>query len=529
MAPTSDTADVLLDGRSLTLEAVERLALDPGIVVGVAPSARDAIREARDVVEARVRSGERVYGVTTGFGRLADVVIPPEQRRELQRNLIRSHAAGVGEPLDRAAVRACMVLRANALARGNSGCRLEVVERLVTLLNEGIHPRVPRYGSVGASGDLAPLAHIALAVLGEGPAECGGREDDVGVFLGEHGLEGLTLEAKEGLALINGTQVTTGLGILALLAAERAVDTAEVAGAMSLEALLGTPEAFRAEIQEARPHPGQAESARRLRGLLEESQIRESHRNDDPRVQDAYALRCMPQVHGAARDALRYVRGVLETEANSATDNPLVFAGSGLVVSGGNFHAQVVSAALDFLAIAMADLASISERRIERLLNPDLSMGLPAFLTDSPGLRSGFMIAQVSAVDCLAEMRVLAHPASVDSVTTSANQEDHVSMGLAAARKARQSVALAERVLAAELLCAAEGLEYRRPLRSSPWVEAAFGVVREDVPRLQDDRVLAPDLEAVAHGVRSDRFAALARGAVAGGPVPPSSPPETLL
>lgn len=504
-------ATLALDGRTLALEDVETVAREASATVTLARDARDRIAASRAFIESKVASGERVYGVTTGFGRLAEVVIAPEQRTELQHNLVRSHASGMGEPLDRAAVRAIMLLRANALARGHSGCRVEVVERLLDLLNHRIHPRVPRYGSVGASGDLAPLAHVALGILGEGRAERDGAEDDTAALLAAEGLEPFHLEAKEGLSLINGTQATTGLGILALLAAERAVETAEVAGAMSLEALLGTPEAFREEIQDARPHAGQATSAARLRALLADSEIRESHRDGDPRVQDAYALRCMPQVHGACREALRYVRGILETEANSATDNPLVFPEVGAIVSGGNFHAQVVSQALDLLAIAVADLAAISERRIERLLNPDLSMGLPAFLTEQPGLRSGLMITQVTAVDCLAEMRVLAHPASVDSVTTSANQEDHVSMGLTAARKARQAVGLLEQVLATELMAAAQGIDFRRPLRAGAGVEAAYALVRTTVTPLHEDRLLGPDLDALTEVVRSGAFAALAR------------------
>jgi len=504
------SAPLLLDGRSLALEAVEAVARGTAGPLALAPDARGRVQESRAFIEAKVASGERVYGVTTGFGRLAEVVIAPEERTALQHNLVRSHASGVGEPLDRPAVRALMLLRANALARGHSGCRPEVVERILEMLNHGIHPRVPRYGSVGASGDLAPLAHVALALLGEGRAERGGREAPAAELLAEEGLEPFHLEAKEGLALINGTQATTALGILALLQAERALEAVEVAGAMSLEALLGTPEAFREEIQAARPHRGQARSAASLRRLLRDSEIRESHREGDPRVQDAYALRCMPQVHGAAREALGYVRGILETEANSATDNPLVFPEAGVVVSGGNFHAQVVSQALDFLAIAVADLAAISERRIERLLNPDLSMGLPAFLTARPGLCSGLMIVQVTAVDCLAEMRVLAHPASVDSVTTSANQEDHVSMGLAAARKARQAVACLEQVVAAELLCAAQGIEFRRPLRAGAGVEEAHALVRSRVAPLDDDRELGPDLDALVNLVREGALARLA-------------------
>jgi len=502
-------APVRLDGRSLSLEEIARVARSDA-VVELSPEARTRVEAARSFIEAKVATGDRVYGVTTGFGRLADVVIAPEDRTELQHNLVRSHAAGMGDPLDRASVRALLLLRANALARGHSGCRPVVIDRLISLLNHRVHPRVPEFGSVGASGDLAPLAHVALGLLGEGRAEHDGVEGEAGALLARAGIEPLRLEAKEGLALINGTQATTGLGILALLSAEGALECAEVAGAMSLEALLGTPEAFRAEIQDARPHAGQRESARRLRWLLRDSEIRESHREGDPRVQDAYALRCMPQVHGAARQALGYVRGILETEANSATDNPLVFPEAGVIVSGGNFHAQLVSQALDLLAIAAADLAAISERRIERLLNPDLSMGLPAFLTRSPGLCSGLMIAQVSAVDLLAEMRVMAHPASVDSVTTSANQEDHVSMGLAAARKARRSIACLERVLAVELLCAAQGIDFRRPLRGGVGVESAYAEVRRAVTPLEQDRILGPDLDALTDLIRSGSLSRLA-------------------
>ncbi len=502
---------ILVDGQTLSLEAIERVSVDPSIRVRLAPAARERIARSRSFIEERVASGDPVYGVTTGFGRLADVSIAPEQRTALQHNLVRSHASGMGDPLDAASVRVIRLLRANALARGVSGCRIDVVERLLAFLNAGIHPRVPEFGSVGASGDLAPLAHVAQGLLGEGEAERNGTWGPVSRWMEEAGIEPLTLDSKEGLALINGTQATTGIGILTLLAAERALESAEVSASMSLEALLGTPEAYRPEIHDARPHAGQIESAARLRTLLRESEIRESHRDDDPRVQDAYALRCVPQVHGAARHALAYARGILETEANSATDNPLVFADAGVVVSGGNFHAQIVSQALDLVTIAVADLASISERRIERMLNPDLSMGLPAFLARDPGLESGFMIAQVTAVDLLAELRILSHPASVDSVTTSANQEDHVSMGLAAARKARRAVTCLERVLATELMCAAEGLEYRRPLRGGRGAEIGYSRVREHVERLTGDRSLSRDLDTLTTQVQAGRFAGIAR------------------
>jgi histidine ammonia-lyase len=505
------SATVTLDGRTLSLEDVEQVAHDAAVRLRLSDDARDRIEASRALIEKKVASGERVYGVTTGFGRLADVAIAPDERTALQHNLVRSHASGMGQAMDRASVRALMLLRANALARGFSGCRSILVDRLLAFLEAGIHPRVPEFGSVGASGDLAPLAHVALGLLGEGEAEHAGQWGPVAGWMAAAGVDPLTLQAKEGLALINGTQATTGIGILSLLAAERALETAEVAAAMSLEALLGTPEAYRAEVQDARPHEGQKRSAALLRAILADSEIRESHRDGDPRVQDAYSLRCVPQVHGAARHAFGYIRGILETEANSATDNPLVFPDAGVVVSGGNFHAQIVAQALDLLVIAVADLAAISERRIERLLNPDLSMGLPAFLTARPGLESGFMIAQVTAVDMLAELRILAHPASVDSVTTSANQEDHVSMGLTAARKAARAIGCLERVLATELMCAAEGIDYRRPLKAGRGVELAHARVRAKVARLTGDRSLGPDLEALADIVHDGTLAGIAQ------------------
>jgi len=479
-----------ITGRDLTLEAVERIADDPAVEATLTDEARERVLDARTFVEELLEGEEKIYGVNTGFGRLAEVVISPEKRTALQRNLIRSHAAGVGRSLPRRQVRAIIVLRANALARGHSGCRVEVVEGLLRLLNGGIHPVVPEAGSVGASG---------------GEVERAGEVVPAARALEAAGLEPLELGAKEGLALINGTQATTGLGVLALRAAERAVETAEVAGATSLEGLRGTPEAFRAEVQEVRPHPGQARSAARLRSLMANSEIRESHRQGDPRVQDAYSIRCMPQVHGAARDALAHVRRVLETEVNSATDNPLVFPGSRSVVSAGNFHAQVVAQALDFLCIAAADLAAISERRIERLLNPDLS-GHPAFLSPEPGIRSGFMIVQVTAADLLAELRVLAHPASVDSVPTSGNQEDHVSMGLAAARKATRAVECLEYVLAVELLCGAQAVDYLKPLRPGRGVERARALLREWVPPLEEDRPLSGEIEEVRRLIREGAF-----------------------
>jgi histidine ammonia-lyase len=503
---------LLLDGSHLSLDGLEGIAL--GIVpsIGLAPEAEGEVRRSRAFVESLLGEAGQIYGVTTGFGRLAEVIIPPQQRADLQRNLVRSHSAGVGRPLAREEVRAIMALRANALARGHSGCRLEVVQRLVDYLNMGVHPRVPEVGSVGASGDLAPLAHIALALMGEGEVELRGEVRPAGEVLEELGMVPLELKEKEGLALINGTQATTGLGILSFQRASRALDAADVAGAMTLEGLRGTPEAFRPEAQAVRPHRGQAITARHLTWLLRDSEIRESHRYGDPRVQDAYSLRCMPQVHGAAREVLGYARGILETEANSTTDNPLILPDAGAVVSAGNFHAQVVAQALDFLAIALVDLAAISERRMERLLNPDLSGGHPPFLTRDPGLQSGFMIAQVTAVDLLAEMRVLAHPASVDSVPTSANQEDHISMGMTAARKLRRSVECLEYVLGIEILCAAQALEDLKPLRPGAGVEEALRSVREEIPPLVEDRVLAGDMEKVAAMVRGADFSRILEG-----------------
>jgi len=507
------TMEILeLHGDRLRLEDVERVARGEAVEVRLATGAESRIAAARAVVDAAVSDGRVVYGLTTGFGALAEVVIPTDRIAELQENLIRSHSAGVGEPLPETEVRAIMLLRANVLALGHSGVRVETVRRILDLLNRGIHPVVPSRGSVGASGDLAPLSHIALALMGEGEVTCGGRRLAAAAALGEVGLEPIRLAAKEGLALNNGTQAMTGVGALALLAAERAVETAEVAGAASLEALRGTPDPFDEAIQRARPQPGQAESAARLRGLLRDSEIRESHREGDPRVQDAYSLRCMPQVHGAARQAFRYVRQVLEVEANSATDNPLIFPEDGRIISGGNFHGQPVAQALDLLAMACADLASISERRLARLVDPALS-GLPAFLTPEPGTNSGFMIPQIVAASLVNELKLLAVPASTDSIPTVANREDHVSMGMASARKARDAARLLETVLALELLAAMQGLEFLRPLRPGRGVAVARDRVRALVEPLARDRVLGPDIAAVEALVRGGELATIWREA----------------
>jgi histidine ammonia-lyase len=494
----------------LRLEDVELVAREGGPAVRLAGEALPRIQASRAMVERAVAERRVVYGLTTGFGALAEVAIPPARLLELQANLIRSHAAGVGSPLGGMEVRAITLLRASVLALGHSGVRPVVVERLLDLLNHRIHPVIPEMGSVGASGDLAPLSHLALVLMGEGEAFVAGERIAGALALRRAGLEPLVLQAKEGLALNNGTQVQTGIGILALLAAERAVETAEVAGASSLEALRGSPDPFHPAIQRARPQPGQGVSAERLRALLAGSQIRESHRWGDPRVQDAYSLRCMPQVHGAARQALGYVRGVLEVEANSATDNPLIFVDEDLILSGGNFHGQPVAQALDVLALACADLGAISERRIARLVDPALS-GLPPFLVEDAGVRSGLMMAQIVAASLVAELRQRAHPMSVDSIPTDNNKEDHVSMGVGAARKARDAVALLETVLALELLTAMQALELLRPLAPGVGVAAAYDRVRDVVPPLTEDRVLAPDVVAVEHLVRRGAFADLWR------------------
>jgi histidine ammonia-lyase len=500
MTAPSSNGPLLLDGAALDLAGLESVARG-GRAVALTEPARDAVRASRRVVDDAVARGAVVYGVTTGFGNFADVHVPLDRLRELQLNLVRSHAAGVGTPLEEAETRALMLLRANVLAKGFSGVRLETLERLVAMLNRRVHPVVPSQGSVGASGDLAPLAHLALALVGEGECAVAGRRVPSAEALREAGLSPLVLEPKEGLALINGTQLMTAVGGLAVAEARRLVRSADVVGALSLDALGGTDVAFDPRIHAARPHPGQAASARNLRRLLEGSAVRESHR-DCARVQDAYSLRCMPQVHGAARDALGYVARVHVTEMNSATDNPMVFADTGEILSGGNFHGQPVALAADFLAIAAADLGAISERRTERLVNPALS-GLPAFLAREGGLHSGLMMAHVTAAALASESKALAHPASVDSIPTSAGKEDHVSMGPTAAWKAARVVANTARVLAVELLAACEALDFRRPLRSSVALEAVHARVRERVPGHGCDRVLGPEIEALAALLRT--------------------------
>ncbi len=486
-----------LDGNSLTLDSF-RQAVN-GEKVALAPAARQRMAESRAVVERLAQSDAPVYGVTTGFGLLADRHIGRDDLRALQVNLLRSHACGVGDPLSEPETRGMLLLRANVLAKGYSGVRPETGELLCQMLNCGVHPMIPSRGSVGASGDLAPLAHLALVAIGEGEARYQGNVMPGREALSRAGLRPIELGAKEGLALLNGTQAMLSLGLLALIEARTLADSADVIGALSLDALRGTPAAFDARLHDdARPHPGQIETAANLRRLNAGSEIRESHRSGDTRVQDAYSLRCMPQVHGALRGVLAHVRGVFEVEMNSATDNPLVFGPTADdVLSGGNFHGQPVAFALDYLAIGLTVLAGISERRTERLVNPALNEGLPAFLAARPGLDSGFMPAQIAAAALVSECKVLAHPASVDSITTSGNKEDYVSMGMGAALKLRQVVENARNVLAIEALCAAQALD-SIPQKTSPLCEGARAAIRAVVPRMDADRVLATDIAAAA-------------------------------
>jgi histidine ammonia-lyase len=459
------------------------------------------------VIQRLATGPDPVYGVTTGFGKLADQRISPSDIRQLQVNLVRSHAAGVDEPLTREETRAILLLRTNVLARGHSGVRPLIVESLLTLLNRDVLPVIPCRGSVGASGDLAPLAHLALVLIGEGEAIADGRRQSGRAALARAGLRPLTLEAKEGLSLLNGTQAMLALGLLAVRRCERLVDGADVAGALSLDALKGTPVAFDPRIHRLRPHRGQRIVAANLRRLVSGSEIRESHLHC-PRVQDAYSLRCMPQVHGAIRDALDYVRRTLGIEMNSVTDNPIVFSDHKEVVPGGNFHGQPLGLVLDYLAIAMTELASISERRIERLINPEYG-DLPPFLSPHPGLNSGFMLAQVTAAALASENKVLSHPASVDSIPTSGNQEDHVSMGMGAALKLKQILANTERILAIELLCAAQGVHFHRPLQPGLGNRQTTKLIRQRVPPLTTDRVLAQDIERIRELVASGAIGAV--------------------
>ncbi len=489
-----------VSGQPLTLEEITSVAMSK-TEARLADSAGPRIQASRAVVEEVLRQDRVVYGVNTGFGKLCDVRIPSSELEALQLNLVRSHACGVGDPLSEAETRAMLLLRANVLALGNSGCRVDLPETLLTMLDREVHPVIPQRGSVGASGDLAPLAHLALSMIGEGESRFRGQRLPGGEALHAAEIAPVRLQAKEGLALLNGTQAMCGVGALALYRAIRVTCLADLAGAMTLEALRGTPVPFDARIQLARPHAGQVAAAAHLRDLLADSQIRLSHLTNDPRVQDAYSLRCMPQVHGAVRNALQHAREVTEIESGSATDNPLVFADTGDVLSGGNFHGAPLGMVYDYAALAMTDLMSMSERRIDRLVNPDLNEGLPPFLSSHAGTSSGYMIAHVCAASLLNEAKILSHPASIDNVPTSGGKEDHVSMGMTSALKLRQITANAERVFSIELLAAAEGLDYRAPLRSSKRIERAREIIRSLVPRLTVDRPLSGDIECIAGAI----------------------------
>lgn len=502
------TNAVSLDGSSLTIVKVVAVARHRARIT-LDAAARLQMQRVRDVVEAKLRSGAAVYGVNTGFGKLSDIAIPESRLAELQVNLVRSHAAGVGPLLPEEEVRAMMLLRANVLAKGHSGVRPELAELLLEMLNAGLHPPVPEQGSVGASGDLAPLSHLALAMIGEGDLLHGNERGTAASMLGRARLRAVTLGPKEGVALANGTQAHTAVAALALYDANVLWEAAHVAGAASLEALLGTPDAFDERIHQVRGQQGQIASATLLRHLLANSEIRESHRVGDARVQDAYALRCMPQVHGPVHDLLRFAGDIIGREINAATDNPLVFD-DGSLLSGGNFHGQAVAMVLDMLAIGMTNLAVISERRIDRLVHPDLNQGLPPFLTRDAGVSSGYMIAQVTAAALASECKMLSHPASVDSIPTDGNKEDVVPMAMGAAWKLRRIVANLRSILAIELLCAVQGLDYRRPLRSSAPVEKAYDTVRSLVPMMEVDRPVSPDILLIADAIAQEKFRALA-------------------
>ena len=497
-----------LNGQQLTLQQIVDVAIGHEQVT-LGAEARTRVDEARRVVEEIVAQQRTVYGVNTGFGKLSDVNIDRADLRQLQLNLVRSHSCGLGDPLSEPEARAMLLLRANVLATGFSGARPLVIDTLIAMLERGVTPVIPEKGSVGASGDLAPLAHLALAAIGEGGAFYEGERLPGNVALQRARISPLQLEVKEGLALLNGTQAMGAVGALALHRADTLVRLADVAGAMTLESLRGTPVAFDERIHVARPHAAQIAVAAHLRELLQESEIRNSHVENDPRVQDAYSLRCMPQVHGAVRTALAHATEVVQIESGSATDNPLVFSDTGEVLSGGNFHGAPLALVFDYAAIALTDLISITERRIDRLVNPDANEGLPPFLTAQPGISSGFMMLQVTAVALLSEAKVLAHPASVDNVPTDGGKEDHVSMGMTSATKLRSIVKLAEMVTAIELLAAAQALDYRAPLTPGRGVKEAHRIVRSLVEPLTTDRSMTSDIEKLTAAIARNEFKSL--------------------
>jgi histidine ammonia-lyase len=496
-----------INGNDLSFDELRQVVYERR-PVALAAVAKKKVDAAREVVEKLLRENHVAYAINTGVGKLSDVHIEPAQNRQLQVNLIRSHSAGVGEPLSQEETRAMMLLRANSLAKGCSGVRAEVIDLLCAMLNKGVHPVVPSQGSVGASGDLAPLAHLALAMIGEGEVWAENGRTGSAEALKRAGIQPLVPEAKEAISLINGTQAMLAVGALSLLAAENLAQTADVLGAMTLDALHGTDVAFDERIHAARPHAGQMKVAANLRRLIAGSEIRESHK-DCGRVQDAYSLRCIPQVHGAVRDTLEFCRKTFAIEMNSAVDNPLVFTNGGAegdIISGGNFHGEPLAFALDYLAIALSALAGISERRIERLVNPALNEGLPPFLAAEAGINSGFMMPQVTAAALASENKVLAHPASVDSITTSGNKEDYVSMGMTAAIKLKKVVANTTYVLAIEACAAAQALDFLAPLKTSAPLQKAHAAIRKVSPKIEKDRVFAEDFARVAELIQSGRL-----------------------
>ena len=501
---------VQLDGRSLTLEAIEAVAA--GESVGITPAAQKRVAAARDFVEREFAGGKAIYGVTTGFGRLANITVDPADAVALQVNLVRSHAAGTGEPLPSPFVRAASVLRANSLSAGHSGVQPATLDLIVAMLERGVTPVVPCQGSVGASGDLAPLAHMTLVLLGEGEAFYRDARLPGGVALEQAGLKPIQLGPKEGLALVNGTQVMTGIAALGVIRAERLAAAADIIAAMSLEAYLGTERVFDRRLNDLRPHPGQERVAGNLRALLAGSEIVQSH-VECGRVQDPYSFRCIPVVHGAVRDSIAHVRRVIEIEANSVTDNPLVFPEDGEFISGGNFHGEPVALAIDFLKIAASELASIGERRLYLLLNAQ-DRGLPLFLTERSGLQSGLMIVQYTAAALVNDNKGLAWPSSVDSIPTSAGQEDHVSMGMTSANNLPRVLDNVEGALACELLGALTATDFRRPLKSGRGTAAAFEVARERIAPWTDDRPPAPDITAARELIRSGRLVGAAESAL---------------
>jgi len=492
---------IRISGDSLSFEQIAKVAWGAKVRLELSQKSKSAIRRSRLLVEKKVQNHEVVYGVTTGFGKLSNVRIPSKDLKRLQSNLIHSHATGVGPTLSENETRCMLLFRINSLAKGNSGVRLKLLQTLIKMFNQGVTPVIPEQGSVGASGDLAPLAHLSLVVLGEGEARFRGKRMKGRGAMRAARVSPLPLEAKEGLALINGTQMMTGIGVSTFLRARNLSKLADVAGALSLEALQGSEVPFDARIASLRPHPGHLATAKNLKKCLKGSTVIPSHAGCE-KVQDPYSLRCMPQVHGSVKDALTHIGEILLREVNSVTDNPLVFPQSGDILSGGNFHGQPVSVVLDYLAIAVSTLGTISERRIENMVNPDLS-GLPPFLIAKSGINSGLMIPQVVAASLVSENKIHAHPASVDSIPTSANKEDHVSMGVTAARKARTILENVERIIAIELICAAQAREFNKKLKAGRGVEAAYKAIRRHVPPLEEDRFLAPDIEKITQAVRS--------------------------